>query len=99
MAAELSAYASAKGFTPLIESFDDPDRSFSMNVLQLEGYYGGPDKLLSRAKRMIDELYSDLTQDGAALGKRAMHLKVWYSQSGALGGGFFGVYIKTSRYD
>ena len=47
----------------------------------------------------FDNTYRDLTEGGAILGNRAMHIYVYYTQNGASGGGYFGVYTKTSFYD
>jgi len=99
IAAEIAAYAEAKGFKPVIEEFHDYNRKIAYSVWELElpGY--GPKRILQNAKSMVDSTYRDLTDFGAILGNRAMHIYVYYTQSGAVGSGFFGVYIKTSFYD
>lgn len=99
IAAELAAYAKEKGFKPVVEVFSDYERKVAYGVWELElpGY--GPNRLVQSAKAIIDYTYSGLTANGAILGNRAIHIHVYYTQSGAVGGGFFGVYTKTSFYD
>lgn len=99
IAAELAAYARQKGFTPAIEVFTDYDRKVAYGVWELELPGCGPNQLLKGAKLTIDAIYSELTGNGADLGNRTMHIYVYYTQNGALGAGFFGVYLKTTYHD
>ena len=57
------------------------------------------ERIDTTAKEMIDNTYRALTEGGAILGNRAMHIHVYYTQSAAIGIGYFGVYTKTSFYD
>ena len=99
IAAEIAAYAEQKGFRPIIEESMDYNRKFSFSVLDSTLFGYGPNKLVNQAKIIIDSTYNDLTANGALLGKRNLHICVYYTQNGAIGGGFFGVCTKTSYYD
>ena len=98
VAAEVAAYAKQKGFRPVIESFHDGYVQFAHSVMNLEQERIDQNGLIQTGRNLVDKVYNQLTENGR-LGNRVLHIHVYYTQSGAVGMGYFGIYLKTSFYD
>lgn len=93
--AKIAEYAKSRGLQVIIEDVDEPDYKVSIMVHQannkLYGY--GPDRLVEMANSTIDWAYNTYAGSPAGIGAYTAHIDVYYSQNGALGTGFFGVYV------
>ena len=93
--AKIAEYAKSRGFQVVLEDVDEPDHKSSIMVHQannkLYGY--GPDRLVEMAKSSIDHAYNTYASSPAGIGFYTAHIEVYYGQNGAIGTGYFGVYI------
>lgn len=95
IASKIASHAKSKGFKPVIKKLNEYSGKVAYGVWELDRL-GGPDKLISSAKKWITSTYKEMTEDGAPLGDRELYIYVYYVESGSIGGGYFGVYMKPS---
>lgn len=92
----VASYAKKKGFKVSFEKADSIDYNYSGSVLELDTPSWGPDKIISVGKNFINYCYEEYSGTPAASSAYTIHINVYYSQNGALGGGFFGVSVGVS---
>lgn len=95
IAAEVAAYAASKGYTPIIGKRSSYDYMVACYIWDLDLPGAGPSLLIQRAKIAIDWDYNEKMSHGSNMTDSAMYIYVFYSQSGALGGGSFNVNMES----
>lgn len=95
IASKIASHAKSKGFKPVIKKLSNYSGKVAYGVSELDNG-GGPNMLIKSAKVWITDTYKEMTEDGASLGDRELYIYVYYTASGSVGGGYFGVYMKPS---
>lgn len=88
---EVGAYAKQLGFQVSYNTGKEDDYRYADTVLNLDHPLNGPDKLLKGAKARVDAAYQNYASSPAGIGAYTLHISAYYTQSGSLGVGYFGV--------
>ena len=92
----LVEYAKSKGFSARIESQDKPTYKFTISVAQTMTAGYGQDSLIKKGKNFIDRYYEELKDSPVDLSVYMIQIHTYYTQSGAIGMGYFGVYVSRT---
>lgn len=91
----VARYAEERGFNVSYESGGREDYVYKMGVWELERSGQGQEMLISGGKARIDNAYDNFAPTGAGIGAYTAHIRVFYTQTAALGG-FFVVAISIT---
>lgn len=92
----LVEYAKSLGFSAHIEKHDQPRYRFTISVGQtmILGY--GQESLIKKGKNFIDQYYAELKDSPVDLSVYMIQIHTYYTQSAAIGMGYFGVYVSRT---
>ena len=93
---EIVQYAKGRGIQARIEYIESPRYKFTMPVWQAERLNYGPDTLIKNGKKHVDWYYDSWAATPAGIGAYTMLIYVYYTESGAVGSGYFGVCAKAT---
>lgn len=93
---EIADYAKEKGFKVSLDTGEDVEAKYTENVFPLRIGKMSQDKFIAKGKKCIDYVYDDYANTPAGISVYTAHIRVYYTMSGALGTGTFGVLVDVT---
>ena len=91
--AAVGEYAKSLGYQISLNTYTEIEYRYAEAVIILNMYDSIAEQLITRAKACLDLTCSKYASWPGGLEARTAHIYAYYTESGALGGGYFGIYI------